>query len=213
MAHPAARGVGLLLREVYSRRGAEARREWRRLALGHRDAMDAAMTRSNPGIFVIGRLQAKPLLAGQLLGALLLAGLVVRQARGDGVAEIAASILFGNLVVTALIAVAALGVAHHFRLWRQRDAYIFHDGVRLHRGSDASWPLTAIRDVIIAPGELGIASLRLVVDDDSEVTRELVKLYMLEDAPEAVRGGVMFAVAGVRGVSRVVIAELRREPR
>src|SRR3546814_11387991 len=71
------------------------------------------------------------------------------------------------------------------------------DGARLDRGPDASWPLALIRDVVIERNEFGIASLRLIVDDDSEVTRELVKLYLLEDSPEAVRGGVMFAVAGV----------------
>jgi hypothetical protein len=48
-------------------------------------------------------------------------------------------------------------------------------------------------------GNLGLESLRLVVDDDSEVTRELVKLYMLEGPPEAVRDGVMFAAARVGG--------------
>jgi hypothetical protein len=69
----------------------------------------------------------------------------------------------------------------------------------LYRGGGERWPLALIRDVVVAKSELGIASLRLVVDDDSEVTRELVKLYLLADAPEAVRGGVMFAVAGVRG--------------
>src|SRR3546814_1376243 len=76
-------------------------------------------------------------------------------------------------------------------------AWIVHDGARLYRGPDASWPLALIRDVVIERNEFGIASLRLIVDDDSEVTRELVKLYLLEDSPEAVRGGVMFAVAGV----------------
>lgn len=147
----------------------------------------------------MGRLQAKPLLAGQLLCALLLAGLIARQARGGDVREIAVNILFGNLVVTMLIAAAAYGIAHYFRLWRQRGRYIFHDGARLYRGSDNAWPLALIRDVVIERSDLGITSLRLVVDDDSEVTRELVKLYMLHDSPEAVRGAVLFAVAGVRG--------------
>jgi len=151
---------------------------------------------------VIGRLQAKPLQAGQLLCALVAAGLVARQAGGawgDGAAAIVRNILFGNLLVTALVAAALLGFAAFFRAWRWRDAYIWHDGARLYRGGGQSWPLPLIRDVVIARNDLGIASLRLVVDDDSEVTRELVKLYLLADSPEAVRGGVMFAVAGVRG--------------
>lgn len=158
-----------------------------------------AMTPPDRKRIVIGRLQAKPLLVGQVLCALLLAGLVARQARGDGWREVMANILFGNLVMTLLLAAAAYGLLHFLRLWRQRAHYITHDGARLYRGSDASWPLANIRDVIVARGELGIVSLRLVVDDDSETTRELVKLSMLEDAPEAVCGGVMFAVAGVRG--------------
>lgn len=146
----------------------------------------------------MGRLKAKPLLAGQLLCALAFIGLVVRQVQGEGAEEIIRSILFGNLVVTALIAAAAWGVVHYHRMWRRRGRYIFHDGARLYRG-DESWPLSLIRDVVITNNEIGIASLRLVVDDDSEVTRELVKLYLLEDSPEAVRGAVQFAVAGVRG--------------
>lgn len=150
-------------------------------------------------IVVIGRLQAKPLLAWQMLCGLLLCGLIVRQSSGHGLFEIVMNILFGNLIVTALIVATAVGLAHFFKLWRQRDTYIFHDGARLFRGSDGSWPLSSIRDVVIARNELGIASLRLVVDDDSETTRELVKLYMLADSPEAVRGGAMFAVSGVRG--------------
>lgn len=148
---------------------------------------------------MIGRLQAKPLAAGQLLCALALVGLLIRQAQGEGAAEIIRHILFGNLMVTALIGVAMLGMVHFHRLWRQREAYIFHDGALLYRGSSDSWPLSLIRDVVVSRNEIGIESLRLVVDDDSEVTRELVKLALLEDAPEAVRGGVMFAVAGVRG--------------
>ena len=151
-------------------------------------------------MIVIGRLQAKPLLAGQLLCALLLAGLIARQAQGGSVREAAGHILFGNPVMTLLIVGAALGLAHFVRLWRLRDFYIVHDGARLYRGADASWPLANIRDVIVARSELGIVSLRLVVDDDSETTRELVKLYMLDGSPEAVRGGVMFAAAGVRGI-------------
>lgn len=136
---------------------------------------------------------------GQLLCALALFGLLIRQAQGEDAAEIIRHILFGNLLVTALIGVAMLGLVHFHRLWRQREAYIFHDGARLYRGRSDSWPLSLIRDVVIRRNEIGIESLRLVVDDDSEVTRELVKLSLLEDPPEAVRGGVMFAVAGVRG--------------
>ncbi|WP_293972778.1 hypothetical protein [Sphingopyxis sp.] len=157
------------------------------------------MARSDHRIVVIGRLQAKPLAAGQLLCVLALIGLLARQARGSSALEIVGSIVFGNLLVTALIVAAALGLTHFHRLWRQRDAYIFHDGSRLYRGSTDSWPLNLIRDVVVSRNETGIESLRLVVDDDSEVTRELVKLALLADAPEAVRGGVMFAVAGVRG--------------
>ena len=157
------------------------------------------MARWDHRIVVIGRLQAKPLAAGQLLCALALVGLLARQARGSSALEIVGSILFGNLLVTALIAAAALGLTHFHRLWRQREAYIFHDGARLYRGSSDSWPLSLIRDVVVSRNEIGVESLRLVIDDDSEVTRELVKLALLEDPPEAVRGGVMFAVAGVRG--------------
>ena len=151
---------------------------------------------------VIGRLKAKPLLAGQLLCAIAAAALFVRQvsvACGDGAGAVLRMLLFGDLLLSAGIVLALFGFAAFFRAWRRRDAFIWHDGARLYRGPSESWPLPLIRDVVVSKGELGIASLRLVVDDDSEVTRELVKLYLLADAPEAVRGGVMFAVAGVRG--------------
>ena len=46
----------------------------------------------------------------------------------------------------------------------------------------------------ISRGNSGLDALRLVVGEDSEVTRELVKLYMLEGSPEVVRDGVMLAV-------------------
>lgn len=49
-------------------------------------------------------------------------------------------------------------------------------------------------------GALGLPTLRLVVDDDSEVTRALVPLPLLEGSPQAVRGGVLFAATGMRGV-------------
>lgn len=151
---------------------------------------------------ILGRLKAKPLLVWQALCALLLAGLLVRQAAAawdDGAGQVVRSILFGNLIVTALIVAAAAGLVHFHRLWRRRRAHIFHDGARLYAGSIEGWPLPLIRDVVIAKSELGMSSLRLVVDDDSEVTRELVKLYLLEDRPEVVREAVLFAVAGVRG--------------
>ncbi len=151
---------------------------------------------------VLARLKAKPLLAGQLLCALAAAVLALQQALpvwDDGVGAVVRALLFGNLLVSGMMLSALVGFAAFHRAWRWRDAYIWHDGATLYRGGGERWPLALIRDVVVARSELGIASLRLVVDDDSEVTRELVKLYLLADAPEAVRGGVMFAVGGVRG--------------
>lgn len=161
------------------------------------------MTGWDRNIIVIARLKAKPLLAGQLLSALLLAGLVLRQAwpvRRDGVGEMIRALLFGDAVATALMLAAAYAFWTCRRLWRQRDSYVFHDGRRLYRGSTLSWPLPSIRDVVTARDGIGIPTLRLVVDDDSEVTRALVPLPLLEDSPEAVRGGVLFAATGMRGV-------------
>lgn len=164
--------------------------------------MYAAMTGGTNRRIVIGRLKAKPLMAGQMLCALAAAALIVRQASGawgDGAGAVVRAVAFGHLLASVGILLALLGLAAFYRAWRRRDAFIWHDGARLYRGSEESWPLPLIRDVVIAKNDLGIASLRLVVDDDSEVTRELVKLYLLKDSPDAVRGGVMFAVAGLRG--------------
>ena len=155
---------------------------------------------------MIARLRAKPLAAGQLLCALALAALILKQARGDTAGEVVRHILFGDVVMTALMMAAALGFAYFWRLWRWRNAYVRHDGVSLYRGGSARWPLALVRDVVLAKDGVGVETLRLVVDDDSEVTRELAKLALLEDAPEAVRGGVMFAagrVGSLAGTSSV----------
>jgi len=154
-------------------------------------------------MIVIARLKAKPLLAGQVVAALILAGLALRQlwpARGDGVGEMIRALLFGDAVATAAMLVAAYVFWTCRRLWRQRETYVFHDGARLYRGSTLSWPLPSIRDVVTERSQFGIATLRLVVDDDSEVTRGLVMLPLLEGSVEAVRGGVLFAASGMRGV-------------
>lgn len=149
---------------------------------------------------VIARLKPKPLAAGQFLCLLALGALIAMQARGDTAGEVVRSIVFGDVVMTALMAVAVVGFVYFRRLWRWRDAYVRHDGVTLYRGGSARWPLALVRDVLLVKDGVGVESLRLVVDDDSEVTRELVKLAMLEGSPEAVRGGVLFAAAGMRGV-------------
>ena len=168
---------------------------------------------------MIARLKPKPLLAGALACALILAAPALGQAepgggggvggrargqadpvRGDGMGAMLRNLVFGDAVATAAMIAAAIGLSTCFRLWRQRDAWIFHDGLRLYRGNSLSWPLATIRDVVIERSDIGIASLRLVVDDDSETTRELVKLPLLEGSPEAVRGGVLFAAAGVKAV-------------
>lgn len=154
----------------------------------------------NRQTIVIARLKAKPLAAGQLLCALALLGLVIAQARGDTAGEVVRSILFGDPAMTALMAAAAGGLVWFRRLWRWRDAYVRHDGSMLYRGGSARWPLALVRDVVAARSGLGLETLRLVVDDDSEVTRELVKLPLLDGSADAVKGGVMFAVAGMRAV-------------
>lgn len=148
---------------------------------------------------VIARLKPKPLAAGQLLCVLALGVLVAVQARGDTAGEVVRSIVFGDIAMTAAMAAAVLGFVYFRRLWRWRDAYVRHDGATLYRGGSARWPLALVRDVLLVKDGVGVETLRLVVDDDSEVTRELVKLAMLDGSVEAVRGGVLFAVSGMRG--------------
>lgn len=154
-------------------------------------------------IIVVARLKAKPLLAGQLVAALAFAALAWGQmwpVRRDGAGEMIRSLLFGDAVATVAMLAAAFAFRTCWRLWRQRESYIFHDGVRLYRGSSLSWPLESIRDVVTERDRLGFPVLRLVVDDDSEVTRPLVPLPLLDGSVEAVRGGVLFAATGMRGV-------------
>lgn len=157
------------------------------------------MTHADRKMVVIARLRAAPLVGWQFACAVLFAMLAARLDWGGDPATAMWNMLFAQpLELIGIAAVLTLWTAT-IRMWRQRGDYIRHDGVTLYRGSSARWPLALVRGVVVARGPLGIEALRLVVDDDSEVMRELVKLYLLADTPEAVRGGVMFAVAGVRG--------------
>ncbi|KTD99396.1 hypothetical protein ATE68_23430 [Sphingopyxis sp. H038] len=153
---------------------------------------------------VVARLRAAPLVGWQFACAVLLGVLLVRLDWGGDPLDAFRNMVFGQPLLLLGIA-AVLGVwGYILGMWRRRGDYLRHDGVTLYRGGSARWPLALVRDVVVARGNIGLESLRLVVDDDSEVTRELVKLYMLEGPPEAVRDGVMFAVARVGGVMRPV---------
>ncbi len=157
------------------------------------------MTDGDRNMVVVARLRAAPLVGWQFACAVLLGVLAARLEWGGGPLDAVRYMILGQPLLLLGIA-AVLGVwAYIIGMWRRRGDYLRHDGVTLYRGTSARWPLALVRDVVVARGNLGLESLRLVVDDDSEVTRELVKLYLLADSPEAVRGGVMFAVAGLRG--------------
>ena len=155
---------------------------------------------------VVARLRAAPLVGWQFACAVLLGVLLARLDWGGDPVDAFWNMVFGQPLLLLGVA-AVLGVwAYIIGMWRRRGDYLRHDGVTLYRGASAQWPLALVKDVVVARGNLGLESLRLVVDDDSEVTRELVKLYMLEDPPEVVRDGVMFAVARVGGrMERVTV--------
>lgn len=149
---------------------------------------------------VIARLRTAPLVAWQA-GCLVSLGLLLGELDwGGDPGDVFWNMVFGHPLVLIGVAAVLTIWAYWLGVWRRRNAYVRHDGRTLYRGSAASWPLIAIRDVTVVRGELGVNALRLVVDDDSEVTRELVKLYLLADRPEVVRDAVMFAVARAGGV-------------
>lgn len=162
------------------------------------------MTDGDRNMVVVARLRAAPLVGWQFACAVLLGVLLVRLDWGGDPVDAFWNMIFGQPLLLLGIA-AVLGVwIYVIGMWRRRGDYLRHDGVTLYRGGSARWPLALVQDVVVARGNLGLDSLRLVVDDDSEVTRELVKLYMLEGPPEVVRDGVMFAVARVSGGMRPV---------
>jgi len=153
---------------------------------------------------VVARLRAAPLVGWQFACAVLLGVLLVRLDWGGDPVDAFWNMVFGQPLLLLGIAAVLAVWAYMIGMWRRRGDYLRHDGKTLYRGGSASWPLALVRDVVVARGNMGVESLRLVVDDDSEVTRELVKLYMLEGPPEVVRDGVMFAVARVSGTMRPV---------
>ena len=149
---------------------------------------------------VIARLRAAPLVAWHAVCLVVLIALLRELEWGGDPLDALRNMVFVHPLVVLGIAALLTTWAYWLGVWRRRSAYVRHDGRTLYRGGAASWPLIAIRDVIVVRGELGVKALRLVVDDDSEVTRELVKLYLLSDRPEVVRDAVMFAVARAGGV-------------
>lgn len=162
------------------------------------------MNDGDRNMVVVARLRTAPLVGWQFACAVLLGVLLARLDWGGDPVDAVWNMVFGQpLLLLGIAAVLAVWV-YMIGMWRRRGDYLRHDGVMLYRGASAQWPLALVRDVVVARGNIGIESLRLVVDDDSEVTRELVKLYMLEGAPEVVRDGVMFAAARASGVMRPV---------
>jgi hypothetical protein len=177
---------------------------WDRDGIGWRRAgamlSCAAKERGDRMMIVVGRLRVAPLVMWQAICLLLLIVLFGELDWGGGLGDIVRNMIFGHPGVTMAIAAVLVAWAAVLGKWRQRGAYVRHDGQWLYRGSAISWPLVAIRDVIVTRGALGLHSLRLVVEDDSETTRELVKLYMLDGPPEAVRDAVLFAAARAGGL-------------
>ena len=162
------------------------------------------MTNGDRKMVVIARLRAAPLVGWQFACAVLLGVLAARlNWEGDPI-DALRNMIFGQPLLLLGIAAVLTVWGYVFGMWRRRGDYLRHDGVTLYRGASARWPLVLVKGVVVTRGETGLHSLRLVVDDDSEVTRELVKLYMLEDPPEVVRDGVMFAAARASGGVRPV---------
>ena len=162
------------------------------------------MERGDRNMVVIARLRAAPLVGWQFACAVLLGVLAARLDWSGDPLDAFWNMVFGQPLLLLGIAAVLTVWVYIIGMWRRRGDYLRHDGVTLYRGASVRWPLALVRDVVVARGNIGIESLRLVVDDDSEVTRELVKLYMLEGAPEVVRDGVMFAAARASGVMRPV---------
>lgn len=154
---------------------------------------------SDRKMVVVGRLRAAPLVGWQAACAVTLAYLFSRPDWRGNPGDVVWNMIFGQPLVMLAVAAVLVGWAYWFSVWRRRHAYLRHDGAMLYCGGAHRWPLVLIRDVIVTHSELGVRALRLVVDDDSEVTRELVKLYMLDERPEVVRDAVMFAAARAGG--------------
>src|SRR3546814_4418626 len=132
----------------------------------------------------VGRLRPASLVECQFAFALLLGVLVALLEWGGDPVGALRYLVFGQPLLLLGI-VAVLGVwGYVFGMWRRRGDYLRHDGVTLYRGASARWPLALVRGVVVARGNLGLESLRLVVDDDrsEEHTSELQSLMRISYA-------------------------------
>src|SRR3546814_8764628 len=130
------------------------------------------MTDRDRKMVVVGRLRAAPLVGWQFACAVLLGVLVARLEWGGDPVGALRYLVFGQPLLLLGI-VAVLGVwGYVFGMWRRRGDYLRHDGVTLYRGASARWPLALVRGGVVARGNLGLESLRLVVDADRAGTRE-----------------------------------------
>jgi hypothetical protein len=147
-------------------------------------------------IIVLARLRGGPILAFVALGLALLGLSLWEIFADDDFAGTRVGRSFGPLAGPVAIAAACAIVYLFMRMWRERGQYLHHDGVTLFKGSDGSWPLASIRDVVVTSNWLGLRSLRIDVGRGNRP--ELAKAYMLVETPEAVQRAVARAAEEAR---------------
>lgn len=150
------------------------------------------VTESN--IIILGRLRVGVIAVFVALGAAMLGFFLREELWGGGFADTLFHHLLGPMTGPAAISCAIIVLYLFARMWRERDDYLYHDGVTLFRGPNRSWPLASIRDVMFTRNFLGIRSLRIDVGNGAKPP-ELTKAYMLVERPETVRDAIAIAVA------------------
>lgn len=150
------------------------------------------MKQAEREITVLGRLRGSVVGAWIVLPAALVIYLTWQEYWGDGFPDSLYRRVFGDLTVPICVALFLAGSYFFCRMWRERNYYIHHDGMRLFKGSDGSWPLSTVREAMLTRNTLGIQSLRILVEtsDGRTTTPELAKCYFLAEPPEIVRAAV-----------------------
>lgn len=139
------------------------------------------MGRLSQDTIVVGRLRGLPILTFVFLSLSFTGWTIWETFWGYGFIDSMYHSSFGDLLGPLAIIIGLAATFWFGRMWKDRSSYLRYDSRCFHRGSEASWPIASIRDVVVTRNVLGIRSVRIRLSSSEQP--ELAKAYMLvEDA-------------------------------